>query len=355
VKVCEPTCSSTQPRSAHTSPPHAVDVLRLRVGLEHHREDAPLDQQETRAQRRDLPQIALPLAAGELVDDVESGDPLDGAAAAADVLVVQQQAEHVARREVDVGVDEHQVRGPRLRHHLGDEIVAGPGDQALVRHGQERPCDSLLAGLEDPANETVWRGYVERFRPMLVRWFRRVGLAAADADDVAQDVLLAFANAYRDGKYDRERGRLRAWLFGIARTMLRGFHRRRQRREVQLVESDAGGGSMLDHIAADGEIEAAWEQEWRDAVLRRRRTRRSSCSRAAGSRPATEPGEHLQGARHQPHEYLRDVLVRLAVETDITRLTPLGWQHDQAAAQRVQVNRLAIAKVVREFVREHQA
>jgi hypothetical protein len=31
-----------------------------------------------------------------------------------------------------------------------------------------------------------------------------------------------------------------------------------------------------------------------------------------------------------PHEYLRDVLVRLAVETDVTRLTPLGWQQDQA-------------------------
>jgi RNA polymerase sigma-70 factor (ECF subfamily) len=127
--------------------------------------------------------------------------------------------------------------------------------------------DSLLAGLEDPANETVWRGYVERYRPMLVRWFCRVGLAAADADDVAQDVLIAFANAYREGKYDRERGRLRAWLFGIARTMLRGFHRR-QSRKVRVADLDDDGRSALDDVAAPDELTAAWEQEWRDAVLR---------------------------------------------------------------------------------------
>lgn len=54
-----------------------------------------------------------------------------------------------------------------------------------------------------------------------------------------------------------------------------------------------------------------------------------------------------------PHEYLRDVLVRLAVETDATRLTPLRWKQDQAAACRVELGRLAIAKVVRDFVREH--
>jgi hypothetical protein len=54
-----------------------------------------------------------------------------------------------------------------------------------------------------------------------------------------------------------------------------------------------------------------------------------------------------------PHDYLQDVLVRLAIETDVARLTPLGWMQDQEAARRVERNRLAIARVVREFVREH--
>lgn len=50
-----------------------------------------------------------------------------------------------------------------------------------------------------------------------------------------------------------------------------------------------------------------------------------------------------------PGEYLRDVLVRLAIETDVERLTPLGWMRDQAAAQRAATARLAIANVVRSF------
>lgn len=51
-----------------------------------------------------------------------------------------------------------------------------------------------------------------------------------------------------------------------------------------------------------------------------------------------------------PAEYLRDVLVRVAIETDVERLTPLGWSRDQAAARRAAANRMAIANVVREFV-----
>jgi len=50
-----------------------------------------------------------------------------------------------------------------------------------------------------------------------------------------------------------------------------------------------------------------------------------------------------------PGEYLRDVLVRLAIETDVERLTPLGWKRDQAAAQRATAARQAIASVVRSF------
>lgn len=50
-----------------------------------------------------------------------------------------------------------------------------------------------------------------------------------------------------------------------------------------------------------------------------------------------------------PSEFLRDVLVRLAIETDVERLTPLGWKRDQAAAQRTTAARQAIASVVRSF------
>lgn len=142
--------------------------------------------------------------------------------------------------------------GPVLpRYHAGMETVTS---------------DTLLAGLRDPANQTVWQGYVERYRPVLLGWFRRVGVPEADAEDLCQDTLAAFAQAYRAGSYDRQAGRLRAWLFGFARNHLRGRHRRRQR---------AGAGQQpatgfLDGVEDEArDLEQAWEQEWRDAVLRR--------------------------------------------------------------------------------------
>jgi len=54
--------------------------------------------------------------------------------------------------------------------------------------------------------------------------------------------------------------------------------------------------------------------------------------------------------RINPHEYLRDVLVRISIETDVQRLTPRGWKQDQEAAQRVEASRRAIAAVVRGLV-----
>jgi hypothetical protein len=50
-----------------------------------------------------------------------------------------------------------------------------------------------------------------------------------------------------------------------------------------------------------------------------------------------------------PREYISDVLVRLSLETDVSRLTPAGWKADQAAAKRVAVARQAVAAVVASF------
>jgi len=79
---------------------------------------------------------------------------------------------------------------------------------------------TLLEGLKDPANGAVWEQWVDRYRPLVVRTARRIGVPAAEAEDVAQNALLAFALAYREGRYERSRGRLRA---------MRIFHARRRR------------------------------------------------------------------------------------------------------------------------------
>lgn len=125
----------------------------------------------------------------------------------------------------------------------------------------------LLEGLRDPKNDTVWRHFVERYRPMLVGYaMNAFHFDTTDAEDAAQVALAAFAKAYRRGQYDREKGRLRNWLFGIATNRLNDLARKKARvREVQ-VGSQTDGAGLIPSIAAEDQLELMWEEEWRRAV-----------------------------------------------------------------------------------------
>jgi len=119
----------------------------------------------------------------------------------------------------------------------------------------------LLAGLRHDANRTVWEQFVGRYRPQIVAVGRRLGLAAEDAEDVAQEVLVEFVRAYRDGKYERDKGRLRHWLLGIARHCLANWCGQQARRARPAATEE------LEALVAGDQFTAAWEAEWRDAVL----------------------------------------------------------------------------------------
>ena len=123
---------------------------------------------------------------------------------------------------------------------------------------------SLLEGLEDPSNDVIWLQFVERYRPLIVRYGRRLGLESNDAEDVAQASLMAFCEAYRERKYRRERGRLREWLFGIVHNQVRNWQRRSARRGAVLSETHADG-ALGDLESREG-LEQEWAEEWRASV-----------------------------------------------------------------------------------------
>lgn len=125
----------------------------------------------------------------------------------------------------------------------------------------------LLAALRDPSNHEVWGVYVSRYRPLIVRYCTRLGLHDADAEDVAQTTLATFSRAYREGKYERERGRLRVWLFAIARNQLNTWHRQRREKEIQ-VGGSSDATDFFAGMSGEDKSEEIWEQEWREAVVR---------------------------------------------------------------------------------------
>lgn len=119
----------------------------------------------------------------------------------------------------------------------------------------------LLEALRRPDPAGVWPLFDRRYRPMLLRYARRMGLGASDAEDVAQNALMGFVRSYRDGLYDRTRGRLHDWLFSITRREIANFRRAARRVPGPLADADAP--EPRDE-AADLRL---WEEEWRRAVL----------------------------------------------------------------------------------------
>jgi RNA polymerase sigma factor (sigma-70 family) len=77
-------------------------------------------------------------------------------------------------------------------------------------------CPSPLARLRhDPSNEASWDEFADHYGRHVYRWCRQWGLQDADAEDVAQEILLKLARKLRDFAYDSKssfRGFKARWL-----------------------------------------------------------------------------------------------------------------------------------------------
>lgn len=119
----------------------------------------------------------------------------------------------------------------------------------------------LLRQLGDFDDRSAWNLLANHFRDPIVNLARRRGLDPARAEDAAQETLLAFARAYRDGKYERTKGRLKDWLFGIAYRQISSALRRSAR--------DPGAPLGAGDEPAVDAATALWDAAWRRAVLAR--------------------------------------------------------------------------------------
>ena len=79
---------------------------------------------------------------------------------------------------------------------------------------------SLLIRVRDPADQAAWHEFVEIYRPVILRLARQEGMQEADADDVAQQVLVAVAKAVERREHDPKRAKFRTWLKRVARNAI---------------------------------------------------------------------------------------------------------------------------------------
>ncbi len=124
-----------------------------------------------------------------------------------------------------------------------------------------RTTTALLEALLDPADDEVWHDFDRRYRPILIAFARRLGLPDEDAADAAQDTLARFVRSYRDGKYNRDRGRLRSWIIGIARHCIYDIHQHR-------ATNPKRGLSAISELPDESTLNAMWDEECEQEILR---------------------------------------------------------------------------------------
>ncbi len=125
----------------------------------------------------------------------------------------------------------------------------------------------VLEDLKESNDILAWTSFRDHFYPVIFNFAKTLGLSAADAEDAAQETMLAFLKAFRNGKYDREKGQFSHWLFGVARRVILNFRKRLPRKHF--IADNTTGTSFWDMVADENTVRHTWDTEWRYMVLER--------------------------------------------------------------------------------------
>lgn len=136
---------------------------------------------------------------------------------------------------------------------------------------------SLLVRVQDLNDQAAWREFDALYRELILRYCRRKGLQASDAEDVRQMVLLNLARALRNFEYQPQKGRFRDYL---GRTVANAIHRYYRSPRPERGGLDLDGAAEVE-APTDDALDQEWEAEW---MLHHYRTAMASVRETADPR-----------------------------------------------------------------------
>ena len=108
----------------------------------------------------------------------------------------------------------------------------------------------------------------------------KAGLTEAEAQEVVQEVMLAAAKKMPGFTYDPAKDSLKGWLLAVTRWKVGDQFRKREKAALaglggtpshpptKGVEEDSTRTATVDRVPDPHGVEAAWENEWRENLLR---------------------------------------------------------------------------------------
>lgn len=124
---------------------------------------------------------------------------------------------------------------------------------------------SLLERLRLQGDEASWGRLVQLYTPWIGDWLRRQGLAAADVEDLVQEVMVVLVRELPHFTHDLRRGAFRRWLRTITLNRLRVFWRERRREPAPVLLESV----LTQFDDPESDLSRAWDRDHNTHVVRR--------------------------------------------------------------------------------------